>query len=154
MHIGASPVKPSGLSRCVMSVANQDTFRPFAPSSPPRVSRWTSVHYCTHSFVAAPAPFLLPTNFILWVPCAHCLFSPIATYSRVSDYGTDAPLIHWLHRTHFASLQCPHHLIIALPFYTLRVATFSFVLISNRRVQPVPPTIQRPMDLQHLFRRF
>ena len=66
----------------------------------------------------------------------------------------DAPLIHWLHRTRFASLQRPHHLIITLPFCTIRVATFSFVLISDRRVQPVLPTIQRPMDLQHLFRHF
>ena len=103
--------------------------------------------FCPQLSPALPAPFLLPTDFILRIPYAHCLFAPIATYSRVSDYGMDALLIHWLHRTCFTSLQCPHHLIITLPFCTLHVATFSFILISNRRVQPVPPTIQRPMDL-------
>ena len=154
MHTGTCPVKLSALSRCVTSVTSQDTFGPFAPSSPLRVSRWTSVYYRTHFLVAAPAPFSLPMDFILRVPYAHCLFSPIATYSRVSDYDTDVPLIHWLHRTCFASLQRPHHLIITLSFYTLRVATFSFVLISNHCVQPVPPTIHHPIDLQHLFRHF
>ena len=93
-------------------------------------------------------------DFMLRVPYAHCLFAPITTYSRISDYSTDTFLIYWLHQTLFASLQCPHHLIIALPHCTLRVAIFDYILISNRRVQPVPPIIQCPMDLQHLFRPF
>ena len=85
---------------------------------------------------------------MLRVPYTHCLFAPITTYSRISDYGTDMPLIYWLHQMCFASLRCPHHLIIVLPHCTLRITTFDFVLISRHRVQPVPPTIQRPMDLQ------
>ena len=77
--------------------------------------------------VTACDPFLLPTDIILRVSYAHCLFAPIATYSRILDYSTDTFLIYWLHQTLFALLQRPHHLIIALPHCTLRVTTFDFV---------------------------
>src|SRR6202789_110831 len=95
---------------------------------------------------------LLPSSFwlniLFRVSLAMCRLISICT----SD--TDCPSSYQLSHFRFISDRHPHYLIITLPSCTLRVCSFSDVLLTRFTLR-VPPTIQPPPDARpSLMRRF
>jgi hypothetical protein len=111
----------------------------------------TAIHPChacrEETTLVTPAPAIPPIHFIndsfffmeivYRVSLADCLLIPDCPYSCVSDYATDSPVPLRLHQTCFLSVQCPHLLIIALPFTTIHVATLPCVLLSRFCLMPI-----------------
>ena len=111
----------------------------------------TATHHCPacreEPALVTPAPAIPPiysvhasfffVEIVYPVSLADCLLILDCPYSHVSDYVTDSPVPLRLHQTCFLSVQCPHLLIIALPFTTIHIATLPCILLSHFRLMPV-----------------
>src|SRR6202789_4093253 len=95
---------------------------------------------------------LLPSSF--WLNILFRVSLAMCRLVLICTSDTDCPSSYQRSRFRFISDRRPHYLIITLPSCTLRVCSFSDVLLTRFTLH-VPPTIQPPPDARpSLMRRF